>query len=639
MMMYKSRNREVGQAMPLGLAFLMTSILFCLVLFNTGQTASERSRLINTADAAVYSGLIWQARALNFQAYTNRAMVANQVSIGQLVSLTSWTQYAHILARNIDYILEYFPVAEPFIEAAERITESIDDVMVNVAEILIPIIDSINGILANTQQAVYVASFAATPAIVREVVEDNDERYHVTSDYAVIGLGENTVAWQNLVRRYEDEDGLLRKADVVNRSKDEFTNGRNLGTSQLLPQTPDVLDFYVLRLWLRKEGRTNLVSETEAGATQWEWKAKDTFSLHREDLRPTHRGPRWVHREIPLGWGARHVNGDFECDQEQETEHQWSWRYSYDGCPRYTHENRRAEMRANRAQEALDAEYNGIRAYNDLRNLSRENRDPRVALRLEVELPQSNIRTASKIDGLGSDSVPEEALRNGIGAGVFGTEDRMAGEAMAVIASGELFFHPPDDYIPASRQGRHEIANLFNPYWEVRLTDTPMERLFMAWTLRDESLLTEGASGISVGIEHYLNERQAEITQLRDLQESLQEQLDNTVDSTRRAALETELDAVNSQIAYLESTSVNPQMLPEGLQQGMSQGVSQASQVQIDHYAQLTHEYAEQTGEEMINQFEDEAVDRITGEMQDRLEAAMETTVENAVESVYNSLR
>lgn len=634
MMIYKPRNREVGQAMPLGIAFLMSAILFCLVLFNTGQTASERSRLINTADAAVYSGLIWQARALNFQAYTNRAMVANQVSIGQLVSLTSWTKYAHVLARNIDYITEYFPVVEPYIEAAERITESIDDVMVNVAETFIPVIDSINGILTRIQQAVYVASFAATPAIVREVVEENDERYNVTTDYAVIGLGENTVAWQNLVRRYEDEEGLQRKADVVNRSKDEFTNGRDLGTSQLLPETPDVLNLGLTRLWLRKEGRTNLISETDGGSTQWEWKAKDTFSLHREDLRLTRRGPRWVHREIPLGWGFRYVNGDFECEQEQETGRSWPWRNSYDGCPRYTRENRRAEMMANRAQEELDAEYNGIRAYNDLRNLSRQNRDPRVALRLEVELPQSDIRTASKIDGLGSDSVPEEELRNGIGEGVFGTEDRMAGEGMAVIASGELFFHPPDDYIPTRRQGRYEIASLFSPYWEVRLKDTPMERVFMSWALRDENLLTDGVSGISAGIEHYIQERQEELTRLRDLEQSLQDQLGNTVDATRRAELETELVAVHSQISYLESTTSNPQMLPEGLQQEMTQGATQAAQVQIDQYAQLTQEYAEEAGEVTIDQFEDEVVDQITGQMQETLEAA----VDNAVESVRNSV-
>lgn len=121
-MNYLPSVKQSGQALPLGIAFLMSTVLLALVLFNTGQSASERARLMNTADAAAYSGLIWQARALNFQAYTNRAMVANQVSIGQLVSLTSWTQYAYHVARNIDEIGTYFPVIRPYTQLAETIT-------------------------------------------------------------------------------------------------------------------------------------------------------------------------------------------------------------------------------------------------------------------------------------------------------------------------------------------------------------------------------------------------------------------------------------------------------------------------------------------------------------------------------------
>ena len=60
------------------------------VMFNTGQVVSRKLLLSDAADAAAYSGLLWQARALNFQAYTNRAMVANEVSIAP-VSYTHLT--------------------------------------------------------------------------------------------------------------------------------------------------------------------------------------------------------------------------------------------------------------------------------------------------------------------------------------------------------------------------------------------------------------------------------------------------------------------------------------------------------------------------------------------------------------------
>ncbi|MCU7920996.1 MAG: hypothetical protein KZQ95_21950 [Candidatus Thiodiazotropha sp. (ex Epidulcina cf. delphinae)] len=630
--------KQKGQALPLGLALLMASILLGIVLFNTGQTASEKSRLANTADAAVYSGLIWQARALNFQAYTNRAMVANQVSIGQMVSLASWTKYAYILARNIDYIGTWFPIIKPYTQAAKSITEKVDDVVVNIAETFIPIVDSVNGVLSRAQQAVYLASFAATPAIVREVVEKNDDRYSATSAYAVIGLGENAMGWSDFAKQYDDQTGLQRKADVVNRSKDEFTNARNLGTSQLLPGVPNVLNLGLVRLWVRKEGRTNLITEDTSSSddgetsasntgndTEWEWKGKDTLSLHEETWKCGRRGCGWRHKEIPLGWGSRYVNGDFECEENED---------GREICPRYMSQNRRAERLADRESEELDADYNGLRAYYDLTDLSRENKDPRLALRTEVELPQSEVRTASKIDGLGSDSVPSEALRSGIGEGMFGTEDQMAGDGMTSIASGELFFHPPDDYSPARRRGRYEIASLFSPYWEVKLTKTPIERRFMAWALRDETLFTEGASGVAGGADHFLGEQTEELERLRRQQQALQSRLDGALDEATRVQIETRLNTVTARISALESIDYGTDSMTAGLRQEMAQGLGSAANAQVADYEQMLEASAAQQGEELVNQFEDEVVGQVTDQLQQALEQAVEDAVDNAMSSL-----
>jgi hypothetical protein len=579
-------KNEKGQALPLGIAFLMSASLMAIVLFNTGQSASEKSRLVNAADAAVYSGLVWQARALNFQAYTNRAMVANQVSVGQLVSLTSWTKYAYTAARNINNIGQVFPIVREWTDAAETVSEAIDDIMVAAAETVIPIVDSVNGILSRTQQAVFVASFAATPGIVSEVVERNDQRYNASTAYAVMGMGENATGWQNIARRYDDRDGLLRKANVVNRSKDEFTASRNLNTGDIFGGSDRVYMGARRRFWIRKQGRTNLVieSSTTDDSVEFEWKGKDSISQHSESLDADGWGN---HIELPVGWGSRYVNGDFECQG------------SY-GCPRYMPSNRRAERNANRDKEALNAQYNGIRAYYGLRDLSRENKDPRLALRIEVELPQGDVRTASKIDGLGSDAVPQDELRTGIGQGMFGTQDRMAGGGMSAIASGELYFHPPDDYIQARRSGRYEIANLFSPYWEVHLIDTPMERRFMAWALRDETLLTDGASGVAEGVAHFVSDRAEELEQLRQLQARLQSELDNTQDGALRSQLEIQLADVSSQMTQLESEGYNANGVSDHLEQEMAQGLASAEDVRAADYGGMLQEYVEQDGENLV---------------------------------------
>ncbi len=59
-------------------------------MFSTGQVAATRQRLDNAADAAAYSAALWRARVMNYHAYANRAIVAQEVAIAQAVTLVSW---------------------------------------------------------------------------------------------------------------------------------------------------------------------------------------------------------------------------------------------------------------------------------------------------------------------------------------------------------------------------------------------------------------------------------------------------------------------------------------------------------------------------------------------------------------------
>ena len=104
------KTRQSGQVLPLGLVLVVFCVVGALMLFNTGQVASDKMRLANTADAAAYSGALWQARALNYQAYANRAMVANQVAIGQAVSLNSWMNYAAVTSEQIATVTKPVPI-------------------------------------------------------------------------------------------------------------------------------------------------------------------------------------------------------------------------------------------------------------------------------------------------------------------------------------------------------------------------------------------------------------------------------------------------------------------------------------------------------------------------------------------------
>ena len=99
--------------MIFGLLFLAVVVMTLLILFNQGQLVKNRVQLENAADAAVYSQAKLAARNQNFIAYTNRAMVANEVSIGQMVALLSWAKRYKQIGAFTSYPLYNFPVAPP----------------------------------------------------------------------------------------------------------------------------------------------------------------------------------------------------------------------------------------------------------------------------------------------------------------------------------------------------------------------------------------------------------------------------------------------------------------------------------------------------------------------------------------------
>lgn len=80
----------------------MVVILALFTMFSMGMQSIEKIRLQNTADAAAYSASVAEARDYNFSAYTNRAMIANQVAVAQFVGLTSWMRNMSAFANAND---------------------------------------------------------------------------------------------------------------------------------------------------------------------------------------------------------------------------------------------------------------------------------------------------------------------------------------------------------------------------------------------------------------------------------------------------------------------------------------------------------------------------------------------------------
>jgi hypothetical protein len=137
-------HRQRGQIAPVALIGVLIASAALVLFFNTAQQVTERSQLVNAADAAAYSGAVWTARHLNFMAYTNRAMVANHAAVGHLVSYVSWVRYVHDSIDYVDRVTQWLPAVAPYIDAAERVAEQVRYLAEQSAEIAIPAIDAWN---------------------------------------------------------------------------------------------------------------------------------------------------------------------------------------------------------------------------------------------------------------------------------------------------------------------------------------------------------------------------------------------------------------------------------------------------------------------------------------------------------------
>uniref|UniRef100_UPI00262A5CE4 Tad domain-containing protein n=1 Tax=Acidiferrobacter sp. TaxID=1872107 RepID=UPI00262A5CE4 len=87
------RASEDGQALVFAVIVLLSVLAGGLVLYNSGRLVLTKMHLQNTAESTAYSGAVLVARDYNFSAYANRAIVANQVAIAQMVGLRSWARY------------------------------------------------------------------------------------------------------------------------------------------------------------------------------------------------------------------------------------------------------------------------------------------------------------------------------------------------------------------------------------------------------------------------------------------------------------------------------------------------------------------------------------------------------------------
>lgn len=169
------RRHEEGQALVLAAISMLVLSLCVLATVNLSYVASERIRLQNTADNAAYTMAAHQARALNYFAYTNRAMVVHYASQMNMISVLSYMMFSIIVLSLLSFL--------PYIGQVMQIIANIYKIIVNILDIAAStfsvLIDGATYLLGMTQLAV------STGMLTRVVSGASAEVRRTNTDYVV----------------------------------------------------------------------------------------------------------------------------------------------------------------------------------------------------------------------------------------------------------------------------------------------------------------------------------------------------------------------------------------------------------------------------------------------------------------------
>lgn len=412
------RRLHSGQALIASLALLAGMLGGFVLVFNSGQLVNDKMRLTNAVDAAALSAARWQARSLNFQAYLNRAIVANEVAIAQMVSLRSWSGYVDSVTTRIDQVTQYVPYLGPPMRALERGWDAIDRAL----DLALPPLEGLlsdwnNRSLALAQAAAHQATLPAAADIVGQVLQANEPRAQL-SDSTRLLQARNGAIWQNrFTQRYERGGGDLRRfTQLLGDSRDGFTRARG----------STFLDLRFLAI--EKRGGTDLIGERA-------WRGIDTLSMHLDFFLAS--------SEIPLGWGAA----------EQRQGNVTARGNATHGGSSST--NPGATRRARRDLRPLP-DYEGVPQIRDVVN-PRSTAPRSLVYSVAAHLPVEEVKTLDRLL-MPAGFITFEGGRESVAPA---TSDN----ALHAIASAEVYFQRPAD----RTDGRTEHARLFNPYWQVRL--------------------------------------------------------------------------------------------------------------------------------------------------------------------------
>jgi hypothetical protein len=437
--------RQGGQALIFGLFTLIGGLAALFFLFNTGQLVAEKSKLVNTADAVAYSAGVMHARALNFAAYTNRALIANEVLIAQAISMSSWTQYVSTHAQNAPtlmwcqsqysrpvelVLLTYIPVCYALSYAGLATAQGLEQSGPQAAQSTVAAAELAKKALQAAQANMAATLVPARASLMQEVADanyDDDGSVHVDT----IPLTDNFTLFNGgpFIKRYSGADReRFKQTTLAATDLDRFIRRRAWDSSNIFP--------CILgnKAEFRRRGGTELIGLDE-------WRAMDTASLHEWEWKIRLFSTSCDESETPLGYGGQ---GAGNGSRGGDSGFGGSWSDNW--------------LASNYASGST-WQYSGLPSFFDLSDAAlKASDDSPPVLRFSIRLTRA--KDQARTSEGSSRAKPSGRLAQ--------FDSKLASDVLAAVSTSEVFFRRPDP----RNDGRTELASLFNPYWQVHLIST-----------------------------------------------------------------------------------------------------------------------------------------------------------------------
>ena len=478
--------RMRGQASVFVIIVAAILVIAALLVYNSGRAVATRIHLQNAADSAAYSGAVELARAYNFAAYSNRAMVANQVAIAQMVGLASWSRYYCLVYAEADCgnftnfgtwdeittvtdLFEGFNSATEIVQPIyQPLTDTLFGILNDATGPIVTVLNGINTTLSLASQAYYAAAYldlagaAVDTGVVHRVLVDTDPKASLAT--VATGLGQTAAAGVttaslgeifDFIKQYkpldystnQNADPNNRFHNVVMASRDQFSSSRS--SLEIAP--------FVVGVWslgdcfgdgfggvvvssLGYHGSTVLSSDNKT------WNANDTspFLAAGVCVIIVDVGPVPVPVPIPVIVPV---------------------------APSYGQANVTANAANKNTYTLTSSEYSGLLSYIDVKNLQKQDYNAPDFTIFAVR-NQNSIATTQQLEAVG---------KTPIAGGNLATPDAEAQGVMMVAASSGVYFYRPqfkDNTTvtpgqPNSFSGNVSLyGSLFSPYWEAHLVPT-----------------------------------------------------------------------------------------------------------------------------------------------------------------------